>query len=169
MILEKAIIGIVVLIAHFFNGSSWLELGSGIKPDFMVLLVVFFALRRGPLYGLWVGFFGGILTDSGLGAEIQSNGQMEYMIGLHSLTFSMMGYLTGKFARSAYQENFLSIMVYAFFLTLFTRIATYYIFLFFFHENANYSFVYTSVYNALMAPVVFYIMSWIFKMDSGDM
>ncbi|EMY02379.1 rod shape-determining protein MreD-like protein [Leptospira interrogans str. 2002000626] len=69
MILEKLVIAIGILIAHFLNGSNLFEIGSAIKPDFMILLVLFFALRRGPLYGLWIGFFGGLLTDSGLGGE----------------------------------------------------------------------------------------------------
>lgn len=41
MILEKLVIAIGILIAHFLNGSNLFEIGSAIKPDFMILLVLF--------------------------------------------------------------------------------------------------------------------------------
>ncbi|AVQ11051.1 Rod shape-determining protein MreD [Leptospira santarosai] len=170
MILEKLVIAIGILIAHFLNGSNLFEIGLAIKPDFMILLVIFFALRRGALYGLWIGFFGGLLTDSGLGGEIIAIGNVvTYKIGLHSLTFCLIGYFVGKFARSAYHENYFSITIYSLLITFVTRVATYYLFSIFFHENMSYSLFFTSFFNALIAPAFFYALTWIYQLDHmGD-
>lgn len=47
MILEKLVIAVGILIAHFLNGSNFFEIGSAIKPDFMILLVLFFLFEKG--------------------------------------------------------------------------------------------------------------------------
>ncbi|EMY02388.1 hypothetical protein LEP1GSC029_4196 [Leptospira interrogans str. 2002000626] len=92
-----------------------------------------------------------------------------YKIGLHSLTFCLIGYLVGKFARSAYHENYLSITIYSLLITFITRLATYYLFSLFFHENMSYSLFFTSLFNALIAPAFFYALTWIYQLDHmGD-
>jgi rod shape-determining protein MreD len=168
MILEKLIVGFGILLAHFLNGSNAFELGGSFKPDFMMILVIFFALRRGGLYGLWVGFFAGLLTDSGLGGVTGEDQVVYYKIGLHSFAYSIMGYAVGKFTRNAYNENYLSITIYTFVFTLISRIIIYFIFGFFFHENANYSFISTSVYNALIGPAFFFVLTWIYRMEPDE-
>ncbi|MCE9501436.1 MAG: rod shape-determining protein MreD [Leptospira sp.] len=168
MILEKSVIAIGILVAHFLNGSNLFELGSSIKPDFMIILVIFFALRKGTLSGLWVGFFGGLLSDTGLGGEIGAKGEILYKIGLHTLSFSMIGYFLGKFGRTAYNENFISISVTTFIITLLARLSTYFLFSIFFHSNLNYAFFSTSLYNAAIAPIVFSALTWIYRLDPAS-
>ena len=56
MILERIVIGIGILLAHVLNGTNLFDIGTAIKPDFMILLVIFFALRKGGMSGLWIGF-----------------------------------------------------------------------------------------------------------------
>ncbi|TGK12505.1 rod shape-determining protein MreD [Leptospira fletcheri] len=166
MILEYVVIAAGIFISHFLNGTNTLEIW-GNKPDFMVLFVLFFALRKGALAGLWIGFFGGLLSDSGLGGEIVGN-VMTYKIGLHSLTFCLMGYLIGKFARSAYHENYLSITLYSLVITLVTRVATYFLFSLFFHENLSYSIFSTSIYNAIIAPLFFYLLGKLYRLEQVE-
>ncbi len=168
MILERIVIGIGILLAHVLNGTNLFDIGTAIKPDFMILLVIFFALRKGGLSGLWVGFLGGLLTDAALGGEEGLGGKIFYKIGIHSLSFSIIGYLLGKFGRVSYNENFVSISIFAFTLTLITRGLTYMLFTFFFHPNLNYSFVATSIYNAAIAPLTFFTLSLIYKLESSE-
>lgn len=168
MILERLVIGIGILLAHVLNGTNLFDIGTAIKPDFMILLVIFFALRKGGMSGLWIGFIGGLLTDAALGGEEGLGGKVYYKIGIHSLSFSIIGYLLGKFGRISYNENFVSISIFAFLLTLVTRGLTYMLFSFFFHPNLNYSFVATSIYNAAIAPLTFFTLSWIYKLDASS-
>lgn len=166
MILEYVVIGAGIFIAHFLNGTNTFEI-LGYKPDFMVLFVLFFALRKGAMSGIWIGFFGGLLSDSGLGGEIVGD-IVTYKIGLHSLTFCVMGYLVGKFARPAYHENLISIMLYALAVTLVSRVASYYLFSLFFHENLNYSIFSTSIFNSIIAPLFFWILGKLYRLEQGE-
>lgn len=168
MILEKIVIVVGMLLAYFLDGSNIFELGRAIKPDFMAIFVVFFAIRRGPLTGLWIGFFGGLLTDSAIGGEIGQAGQVFYKIGLHSLVFSVMGYITGKFSRRAFNENYLSVSVYVFIFTFISRVFTYAVYAVFFHSNLNYSFFLPSIYNGVIGPLAFFILTWIYKMENAN-
>ena len=66
MIFEKIVVLSGIILAHILNGSNLFDFGPEIKPDFMILLVIFFSLRKGEMSGLWVGFIGGLLSDAGL-------------------------------------------------------------------------------------------------------
>ena len=132
--------------------------------DFIVILVIFFALRKGEVSGLWVGFLGGLLSDAALGGE-QVGDKIYYKLGIHSLSYSLVGYLLGKFGRHFYNENYISTTFYAFVLTFIMRWLTYFLFSTFFYENENYSYMLCSIYNAAIAPVTFFCLSWIFKLQ----
>ncbi len=167
MILEKIMIGVGLLLAHFLNGSALFEIG-GYKPDFMMILVLFFALRKGGLFGLWIGFFGGLLTDSGLGGETEIDNEVYYKIGLHTLSYSLTGYIVGKFTRSAYNENYLSITIYVLVFTFLSRVFVYLLFILFFHSNDSYSLIATSLYTAILGPLFFFILTWSYKLSPTE-
>lgn len=168
MIFEKIFIVIGILLAHFLNGSNLFELGNAVRPDFMVVFVVFFALRKGAFYGLWLGFFGGLLTDTALGGEISADQAVYYKIGLHSLSYSLVGYIIGKVTRNAYTENYISVTIYVLGFTLLSRIITYVLFWIFFHANSNYSFIYVSLYNAFLGPFLFFVFTWIYRLEADE-
>ncbi|MDX1958641.1 MAG: rod shape-determining protein MreD [Leptospiraceae bacterium] len=168
MILEYLAIAAGILFAHILNGSTLFDFGTDIKPDFMLIIVLFFALRRGDLTGLWIGFLGGLLTDAAIGGEQIASGKVIYRIGIHSLSYSLIGYIIGKFGKTVYNENYISIMVYSLISTFFARVFTYYLFSWFFHTNQSYSFIYCSVYNAAIAPVTFFLLSWIYKLEPAQ-
>lgn len=167
MILENVVIVAGIFLAHVLNGTTLFEFGTNIKPDFIVILVVFFALRRGEVAGLWVGFLGGILTDVSLGGE-EIGGKIFYKIGVHSLSYSISGYLLGKFGRGYYTENYISITIYTFLLTFVMRGFTYFLFSSFFYPNDNYSYIATSIYNAAIGPLAFFTLSWVYKLESKE-
>lgn len=167
MILEKVVVFIGLLFSHFLNSSQLFDIG-GIKPDFMIVFVLFFALRRGALFGLWVGFVAGLLTDGALGAETDTNGRVEYMVGIHSLAYSIIGYIVGKFTRNAYNENYFSITIYSLVTTLVSRIMIYFIFVTFFYSNKNFSFIGVSLYTAAISPLLFYAFTIIYRLEISN-
>lgn len=168
MILEKFMILLGIVLAHILNGSNLFDFGPEIKPDFMALFVIFFALRRGEMSGLWIGFIGGLLSDAGLGGEQGIGGKVYYKIGVHAFSFSLLGYLLGKFGRSIYNENYVSITVYAFVMTFLMRLVTYFVFASFFYSNQNYSYMICSIYNAVLAPVTFFALTWAYRLDQEE-
>jgi rod shape-determining protein MreD len=167
MILDYLVVFAGIFLAHVLNGTTLFEFGVNIKPDFVVILVVFFALRRGEVSGLWVGFLGGLLTDASLGAE-EIGGKVFYKIGVHSLSYSLGGYLLGKFGRDYYTENYLSITIYAFIMTFVMRGVTYFLFSSFFYPNENYSYLASSIYNAALAPLTFFLLSWVYRLEQKE-
>lgn len=169
MILDKVFIIIGMLLAHFLNGSNVFELGNAIRPDFMIIFVMFFALRKGAMYGLWLGFLGGLLSDTALGGEIGGDDIVYYKIGLHSFAYALVGYIIGKVTRSSYTENYISITIYVLGFTLLSRIITYLLFWMFFHSNQSYSFLYVSIYNAVIGPALFFMFTWIYRLESDEL
>lgn len=172
MILEKFMIGAGILLVHFLNRSPILDLSDklpfGFQPDLMFIFVIFFALRQGGLTGLWVGFLSGILIDVDLGEMDGADGKKFFKMGLHSLSYSLIGYLTGKIGRRIYNENFATISITLLVLTLIMRGMVYFLFTFFFHPNDNYSFLGTAVYNAIISPVFFSVLSWVYRLESTE-
>ena len=168
MIFEKIVVLSGIILAHILNGSNLFDFGPEIKPDFMIRLILFFSLRKGEMAGLWGGVIGGVLSDAGLGGEEGTGGKIYYKIGVHSLSFSIIGYLLGKFGRSFYNENYISITIYAFGVTLLMRALTYTLFSFFFYNNLNYSLFICSIYNAVLAPLTFFVLSWTYKLQPSE-
>lgn len=167
MILEIIVVLAGIFLANVLDSTRLFELVAGIKPDFTILLVIFFSLKKGELSGLWVGFLGGLLADASFGAE-EINGKIYDKIGIHSLSYSLVGYLLGKFGRNYYSENYISISVYAFILTLIIKGFSYFLFAIFFYKDQNYSIWASSVYNAAIAPLSFFIFSWIYRLETTE-
>jgi hypothetical protein len=71
MFLNFAVVAIGILVSFFLKGINFLSLdlesvGGGILyPDFLLILVIFFALRRGDFSALWVGFFSMLFVTIG--------------------------------------------------------------------------------------------------------
>ncbi|MCB1158141.1 MAG: rod shape-determining protein MreD [Leptospiraceae bacterium] len=172
MMIEKIMTGAGILLVHFLNRSPYLDLSDKLpfhfQPDLMFIFVIFFSLRRGALTGLWVGFFGGLLTDLDQGA-VDSTAVIHSMIGLHTFSYSIIGYLMGKFGRNAYNENFLSISITMFVLTLLVRGVTFTLYIFFFKaDEKNYAFFGTAFFNSILSPIFFSALSWIYRMESAE-
>ena len=111
MILEKVVIGIAIFVSYFLQTSvDFFALGS-VKPDFLLILTVYFALYRGSFAALWIGFFGGLLQDINLGGYTNLVKQdMQYYIGTSALAKTVIGYVAGKVARDIGNEVFLIVV-----------------------------------------------------------
>ncbi len=163
MILELLVIAAGIFLVNVLDSTRLFDI-AGVRPDFTILLVIFFSLKKGQLSGLWIGFFGGLLADVSFGAE-EIGGKVYDKIGIHSLSYSLVGYFLGKFGRNYYSENYISISTYAFLFTVIIKGFSYILFSIFFYKDQNYSVLATSIYNTAIAPLSFFIFSWVYKLE----
>ena len=82
----------IVLRDTVFNGLSV----AGGKPDFVLILVVFFAIFRGSVQGGLMGVALGLLEDLMTGR----------FIGINAICKGLLGYLVGVSERNLYKNNF---------------------------------------------------------------
>lgn len=69
---------------------------AGVKPNLILIFVVFYALLKGPREGALAGLIGGFLQDVLLGN----------FIGLNLLPMVLTGVLVGFLEKKVYKENF---------------------------------------------------------------
>jgi len=80
-----------------------IAIGS-LQPDFVILIVLFFALYRGSVRGAIFGFVVGFLEDLG---------NPQYL-GLNALVKSVMGFMVGEVGRKTFPDNaFLLFILFA--------------------------------------------------------
>ena len=82
---------------------------AGVKPDLLLILVIFNCIFHGPYQGSLFGFFVGLLEDLYLG----------HFIGLNALTKGLTSFLGGWLLKGAFRENLLIPVLALFFGTLF--------------------------------------------------
>lgn len=70
---------------------------AGGKPDFVLILVVFFSIFRGSAQGGTIGLLLGLMEDLMLGR----------FIGINTLCKGIIGYLVGITEKNLYKDNFL--------------------------------------------------------------
>jgi rod shape-determining protein MreD len=92
------VVGTLLIGTHILETTvmQYLRIG-GIMPQFMLILVVSFALLRGSKEGVWIGIFSGLLYELSFGL---SN-------GMTVLTYAIVGYVCGRLNKNFYRENFI--------------------------------------------------------------
>jgi len=68
---------------------------AGVKPDLVLLLVIFNGVLKGPREGAFWGFIGGLIEDFACG----------HYIGLHALSKLCAGYVAGLVEVRVYKES----------------------------------------------------------------
>ena len=98
----KLIMKRIIIITILILFSYLLQVGvfsffkmAGIMPNIMLILVVTFAVMRGRMEGMLIGFFTGLLLD-GFSGDI---------LGYYALIFLFVGYLNGFFQPLIYSNN----------------------------------------------------------------
>jgi len=163
MLLEVGAIILGMLVSFFLKDINFLSLNF-IYPDFLLIFIVYFALRRGEFAGIWIGFAAGLLEDSNILAFSSSQGKYVPVIGTHMLVYCLTGYLLGRFNRIIDRHSMIPIIVVVFVTTLLVRIQVWLVSFVLLQEvNRNYSFLATSVYTALLAPVWFWLLNWVYR------
>ncbi len=85
---------------------------GGVSPNFLVMIVVSFALLRGSQEGALIGIFGGLLYDV----------NFSMAIGAAVFAYGMVGHLCGKLHPFCYRENFILPFVCTIFGSLFVSL-----------------------------------------------
>lgn len=96
--MRVAVLGFLLVIVHTLEATlfEYIRIG-GIAPNFMIMLVVSFALLRGSKEGMIVGAAAGLLNDISFGMHL----------GPTILSYAIIGYACGKFNKNFYRENFI--------------------------------------------------------------
>ncbi|MDF2593862.1 MAG: rod shape-determining protein MreD [Clostridia bacterium] len=110
-----SIIGILLLIVHAMSATLFQNLRIGeISPNFMIMIIVSFALLRGSkegsLIGLTAGFLNDIIFGMGMGSTI--------------VIYTLIGYVCGRFNKNFYRENFIIPFVCTLFSSLFYSVVS---------------------------------------------
>jgi len=167
MILEKVVIGIAIFVSYFLQTSvDFFALGS-VKPDFLLILTVYFALYRGSFAALWIGFFGGLLQDINLGGYTNLVKQdMQYYIGTSALAKTVIGYVAGKVARDINKDATSLIVIVVFVACLLKGIIMFFT-VAIFHSSAHAASLITIVlpealFTAILSIIWFRLLRWAF-------
>lgn len=96
--MRVTVISILLIIAHVLSSTIFgvIRIG-GIIPNFMMMLIVSFALLRGSKEGAVIGIAAGLLYDISFGITV----------GPTALIYGVIGYICGKFNKNFYRENFI--------------------------------------------------------------
>ncbi|MFZ5898388.1 MAG: rod shape-determining protein MreD [Bacillota bacterium] len=105
----RFLVGLALLGAIVLLQSTVLDLVrvAGVKPDFVLVLVVFHAILHGPREGAVLGFLGGLLIDAVSG----------YYFGLNALGLAIVGYNVGLLEWSLYRESSIVVSLMTFMVT----------------------------------------------------
>lgn len=166
MIIEKIIIIIAVFVSYFLQTSmEFFQLG-GIKPDFLLLLTLYYAIHKGEMYGIWIGFFAGLLQDINLGVMATSvTGQIRHYLGINIIPKTVSGYLAGKFSDSIQKDSNFSWLVLVFVFSLIKGVLLF-LLTSIFHGNVAAEMLITvilpeSLYNAIFSLLWFRVLYWV--------
>lgn len=148
----------IVLRDTVFNGLSV----AGGKPDFVLILVVFFAIFRGSLQGGLMGAALGMMEDLMTGR----------FIGINALCKGLLGYIAGVSERNLYKNNFF-VPIVTVLIATFLNTLLYYLFSVFVGSNVGLeklmlSSIPDAVYNMCFSPVFYAIFYNFFVMRSDD-
>lgn len=172
--LDRIMIMVGLVASYFLKDINFLRLdfefmNTGvIYPDFLLIFLVYFALRRGEYTGIWVGFFAGLLEDSSIIAFSQSAEAFHPIIGTHSLIYTLIGFTLGKLNRLVDRDSMLPIFVIALLSGIVSRILIWLLVGIIDEFNQSYSIMGPAVYSAIIAPMWFVLLAWIYRFEKED-
>ena len=167
MILEAAVIAVGIVVSFFLKDVNFLALSS-VYPDFLLMFLIYFSLRRGEFSGIWIGFFSGLLEDSSILSFSERVGHYVPLIGTHMFFYTLAGFTLGKLNRIIDRRSMVPIVVVVFATTLLVRITIWFSNGILQDFNKNYSFLPVAAYSAMLAPVWFWILSWLYRYTSEE-
>ena len=143
---------------HFLNTGL-------IYPDFLLIFIAFFALYRNEMAGTWVGFFGGLLEDGANWVFDSSHGGLTVVIGIHAFVYSLVGYILGKIGAyfERYQSSFTILLLL--FTVILSRFFIWFIYGVVDNFNKNYPILGPAIFTALVAPLCFTALSWVYRIS----
>lgn len=174
MFLEMGAIGIGILLSFFLKDINFLGLnfgviGSGvIYPDFLLMFLIFFALFKGEFSGIWIGFFSGLLEDSGLIRFSDSSGDFVSIIGIHAAIYTLTGFSLGKLKKFIDRNHAIPQILLVFGTVFLVRMIIWLLMGILEEFNQAYSFSGPAIYTAILTPIWFTLLSWLYRISGED-
>jgi rod shape-determining protein MreD len=169
MILETIAIGVGIVISFFLKDINFLGLNIAflntglVYPDFLLIFLIFFAMYRGEFAGLWIGFFTGILEDSGMIQFSSHPLAFVNILGVHSLIYTLTGFFLGKLSRYMDRNSTLPIIAVTFVTAFVVRLMTWIVMGVVAEFNHSFSFLSPAIYTAAVSPIWFFILGWAYR------
>ncbi len=140
--------------------SNWYLLP--VKPDIMLIVLMFIAMENGSTVGQVTGFFSGLLIDFLSAAPF----------GLNALIRTVLGFFAGVFHLNIHSKGILIPILMLFFATLSKALLIFFVSFFYpgkimLYSLFNATLWYECLFNSLLAPLVFFALSK-FKIFSAD-
>ena len=143
---------LLMLVAMLIFQATFLDAIAvhGIKPDIVMIFVVFNGFLLGPREGAFLGYAGGIIQDVFVG----------YYIGLNALTLMLAGYLSGVCGERLYKENSLIVAIVTFVASTLS-LSLYYILLAYLDVGIHFApaflqiIIPTATYSTLLVPLFY--------------
>lgn len=146
------IIGLVLQITILSLYTPW-----DIKPDLILVLIVVISILDGPKTGLLMGIIGGLLQDIFLGEFISVNTIIKAPLGFIS------GFIEGHFFKGNYLlASFITFIASILYYFLTIVLSEELIFSINYWKNFRNIIIPSSIYNAILAVVVYYILYRLF-------
>lgn len=172
MLLDFGVIIVGLVFSFFLKDINFLSITfdftGAIYPDFLLIFIIFFALRRGEFSGLWIGFFAGLLEDSAILSFSESSQEYVSIIGVHAIIYTLAGFILGKLNRIVDKDSTIPIMFVVFSTTFLCRLFVWLLMGFLDESSASYSFFGPAVYTAILAPVWFFLLGWTYRQTSEE-
>lgn len=128
----------------------------GAKPDLVLILVIFLALKKGSFLGETYGFIGGLLEDSVAFG----------LLGIQAMVKTLVGFGVGLLKNKFEEDNIILLMVLVFLITLFSGLGGSLLRVFFgFHNILSQNILQilmTAIYSTALSPLVFQILKKIY-------
>lgn len=96
--MRPIVLSILLVVMHVLESTlfQYIRIG-GVGPNFMIMIIVSFALLRGSKEGMMIGAGAGLLYDLSFGLHI----------GPTLLSYMLIGFVCGKLNQNFYRENFI--------------------------------------------------------------
>ncbi|MDH5717784.1 MAG: rod shape-determining protein MreD [Spirochaetia bacterium] len=165
MIIDKAALILALLLSYFIQSSvDFFKLGE-IKPDFLLILTLYYSIYKGEFSALWIGFWGGILQDINLGGiDITETGKAKYFLGTHALPKTIIGYTAGKLSKGINKDSNFVIFIIIFFASIIKGLIIFFL-VAVFHGNIAAKALITialpeALYNSVLGIFWFKLLRW---------
>lgn len=174
MILETSVIALGMGVSYFLNEFKLLSLNfefmntGQIGPDFLLILIIFFAIFKGEFSGIWIGFFSGLMEDGVVWYITSTTNEVVSLIGIHTLIYSVTGFTIGKVNHYFDHYNTAPIIVLVLGVTILVRFSVWSLHGILTGFNNDYAILGPALYTGFFAPVWFALLSWIYRIQPGD-
>jgi len=174
MFLELSVIAVGIVVSFFLKDVNFLALNVSffntglIYPDFLLIFLIFFALNKGEFSGIWIGFFAGLLEDSAILSFSQATHEFVPIIGTHAIIYTITGFILGKINRIVDRESQAPMMVVSLVTTFAVRVLTWILMGIIVDFNKSYSFIGPAIFTAIISPIWFTLLSWLYRIKPEE-